>query len=173
MEQQRFYGPDLYAFLDRQHKVLAAAAALFRDEHGQFLLLKTWYRDSLVLPGGMFEPGDSPRRAAKREVLEELGLDITLGRLLVVDHRSASIDTPESLQFIFDGGLWMAAQQEAMVLQAEEIVSAHWVSPAEIPTLVDPGSSGHRILQAIEASADGSTRYLEDGFLGDQATAHW
>ena len=39
------------------------------------------------LPGGRLEPGESPRRAALREVREETGLRPRLGRLLGVYRR--------------------------------------------------------------------------------------
>lgn len=163
MDQQRLSGEALYAFLDSQHKLLATAAAVFRDDAERFLLLKTWYRDSLVLPGGLLEPGDSPRRAAAREVREEIGLDVPIGRLLVVDYRSPSVDAPACLHFIFDGGRLGPQQRESIVLQPDEIVEARWVSSAEMGKLVSPGSSARRVLQAVAALADGSTRYVEDG----------
>ena len=37
------------------------------------------------LPGGIVEPFETPRQGAIREVAEELGIDLAVGRLLVVD----------------------------------------------------------------------------------------
>lgn len=36
-----------------------------------------------VFPGGGAEPGELPEEAAAREVLEELGIEVKVGRLLV------------------------------------------------------------------------------------------
>jgi len=62
-----------------------AAGVLFRDAQGRVLLVKPTYKDGWDIPGGYVEPGESPKQAARREVLEELGIEPPIGRLLVVD----------------------------------------------------------------------------------------
>ena len=64
--------------------MFGAAAALFTNPAGQVLLVKPNYRDHWSLPGGILEHGEPPHEGCRREVKEELGLDITPGRLLVV-----------------------------------------------------------------------------------------
>ncbi|WP_169813104.1 NUDIX domain-containing protein [Nocardia jejuensis] len=61
------------------------AGLLFVDELGRVLLVEPTYKDHWELPGGVVEGGESPGAAAVREVREELGLDVPLGQLLVVD----------------------------------------------------------------------------------------
>lgn len=50
----------------------------------------------LILPGGMVEEGESPADAGRREVAEELGLDVDIGNLLVVEHRAPRAHRPSS-----------------------------------------------------------------------------
>lgn len=45
---------------------------LFLDEAGRVLLVVPSYKDSLDIPGGCVEHGETPRGAAVREVREEL-----------------------------------------------------------------------------------------------------
>lgn len=57
---------------------------LFRDEDGRVLLLETTYKEDWELPGGVVEPGETPRAAAEREVAE-VGLVVELGQPLLTD----------------------------------------------------------------------------------------
>jgi ADP-ribose pyrophosphatase YjhB (NUDIX family) len=62
-----------------------AADVLIRDEAGRVLLVDPTYKDGWDLPGGMVEANESPRAAAARELGEELGLTVPLGRVLAIE----------------------------------------------------------------------------------------
>jgi len=64
--------------------MFGAAAALFTDPAGRVLLVKPNYRDHWSLAGGILDHGEPPHVGCRREVAEELGLDIEPGPLLVV-----------------------------------------------------------------------------------------
>ena len=66
-------------------KPRVAAGALFFDEQDNVLLVKPTYKDGWDIPGGYVEPGETPIEACQREVKEELGLELPVRRLLVVD----------------------------------------------------------------------------------------
>jgi 8-oxo-dGTP pyrophosphatase MutT (NUDIX family) len=48
---------------------------------GKFCLLKN-ERDEWELPGGRLEAGENPQAACKRELAEELGLDVSIAHIL-------------------------------------------------------------------------------------------
>ncbi|MEV8099878.1 NUDIX hydrolase [Kitasatospora sp. NPDC085879] len=64
---------------------MTAATVLVRDGEGRVLVLEPTYKQHLELVGGMVEAGESPVEPGARELAEELGLHLPVGRLLVVD----------------------------------------------------------------------------------------
>jgi ADP-ribose pyrophosphatase YjhB (NUDIX family) len=59
-----------------------AAGALIRDQTGRICLVDPTYKDFWQLPGGTVEADESPSAGCRREVREELGLEIDLGPML-------------------------------------------------------------------------------------------
>lgn len=73
----------------RQSRKRVSADAIIRDHQGRILLVDPQYKPDWDTPGGMVEANESPRDAVHRELNEELGLDLQVGALLVVDWVSA------------------------------------------------------------------------------------
>ncbi|MGO2313444.1 NUDIX domain-containing protein [Brachybacterium tyrofermentans] len=104
--------------------VISSGAVILRDEDGRFVVEKPNYRDHWLLPGGGVDPGEDPRRCAQREVSEELGLDVEVGRVLAIDWMPSSAvrSAPMGVHFVFDAGVIPRAQLEATVVpQVEEL----------------------------------------------------
>ncbi|GGU85859.1 DNA mismatch repair protein MutT [Streptomyces filipinensis] len=156
--------PDFATYIASLPRVLAGAAVLFRDAEGRVLLVEPNYREGWALPGGTIESddGETPRQGARRETLEEIGLDLQLGRLLAVDwvHGEAR---PPLVAYLYDGGVLTDADLKAIRLQEEELLSWRLVPREEITTHL-PGAVGRRVLTALDVLADGSgTAELENG----------
>ncbi|MEE1753893.1 NUDIX hydrolase [Streptomyces sp. SP18CS02] len=132
-------------------RVLAAAAALFRDSEGRVLLVEPNYREGWALPGGTIESdsGETPRQAARRETLEEIGLDVEPGPLLAVDW-SLRADRPPIAAWVYDGGVLTGEQFRAIRLQEDELISWKLVEREELSTYL-PGQLGPRVRAALDA----------------------
>ncbi|KUN03487.1 NUDIX hydrolase [Streptomyces yokosukanensis] len=156
--------PDFAAYIASLPRVLAGAAALFRDGAGRVLLVEPNYREGWALPGGTVESddGETPRQGARRETLEEIGLDRELGRLLTVDWVQGP-GRPPLVAYLYDGGVLEEADLKAIRLQEEELLSWRLVPREEITDHL-PGALGRRVLTALDVLADGSaTTELENG----------
>lgn len=65
------------------------AHVLVTDSAGRVCLLETTFKDDWELPGGIVNVNEPPRAGAVREIQEELGLDVAVGRILVADSAGA------------------------------------------------------------------------------------
>ncbi|MGW1590602.1 NUDIX domain-containing protein [Streptomyces sp. NPDC002386] len=152
------------AYIASLPRVLAAAAALFRDPEGRVLLVEPNYREGWALPGGTVESddGETPRQGARRETLEEIGLDRELGQLLAVDW-VAGTGRPPLVAYLYDGGVLTGAEFDAIRLQEEELLSWRLVPREDLPNHL-PGALGRRVLAALDVLAEGAgTAELENG----------
>ncbi|MFE2039726.1 NUDIX domain-containing protein [Streptomyces sp. NPDC059477] len=156
--------PDFATYIAGLPRVLAGAAALFRDAEGRVLLVEPNYREGWTLPGGTIESddGETPRQGARRETAEEIGLDRPLGRLLAVDwvHKPG---WPPLVSYLYDGGVLDARDLKAIRLQEEELLSWRLVPREELGTHL-LGTMGPRVLAALDVLAEGAgTAELENG----------
>lgn len=155
---------DYATYIASLPRVLAGAAALFRDRTGRVLVVEPNYREGWALPGGTIESdtGETPRQAARRETAEEIGLDLELGALLAVDW-SHGPDRPPLVAYLFDGGVLSDEQFAAIRLQEAELISWKLVEPAELPGYLLAGL-GLRVAAALDALAAGrGPAELENG----------
>ena len=155
-ENQRYYA-GLY-------RVAMSACVLITDEDDRVLLVKPSYRDWWLLPGGVVDEGEKPYACAVREAREEVGLTLQVGRLLVVDQRSAASSHPASTMFVFDGGRLTEDRHAEVRIDGEEIEAWTWATLDEACALTNQSSGArHRFRAAWEARAAGGAVYLEDG----------
>ncbi|MDN0201315.1 NUDIX hydrolase [Streptomyces sp. S.PNR 29] len=155
---------DFATYIAGLPRVLAGAAALFRDDEGRVLLVEPNYREGWALPGGTIESddGETPRQGARRETAEEIGLDRPLGRLLAVDWVHGT-GRPPLVAYLYDGGVLSGEEFKAIRLQEEELLSWRLVPREELAEYL-PGALGRRVLAALDVLAEGAgTAELENG----------
>ncbi|GAB2687169.1 NUDIX hydrolase [Saccharopolyspora gloriosae] len=144
----------------RQARKRVAADVLVRDRHDHVLLVDPSYKDFWDLPGGMAEANESPRRAAVREVNEELGLDLSVGRPLLIDWVRPHGPWDDQLLFIFDGGRLHPDSVEALRISDPEITRFRFVPAVQARTLLRPDMYD-RLRRAQHALHSDRTSYVE------------
>ena len=85
------------------------------------------------VPGGKIEPGESPEVALKREIQEELGVDITIENLLCTteyDYPSFHLTMHCYWCSITSGEIELREHKSARWLTAETLDSVEWL-PAD------------------------------------------
>jgi 8-oxo-dGTP pyrophosphatase MutT (NUDIX family) len=108
------------------------------------------------------EAGESPRAAARREVREELAIDVTIGSLLVIDWISAVPPRTDGLMLVYDGGTVDTSDEAAIKLAAGELNAYGFVDLDGAAGLVSERLE-RRIRVALRAKRMGRAIELEDG----------
>lgn len=145
---------ELRAFIATLPTRRLAAGALIRNERGEMLLVKPNYKDGWILPGGTVESGEAPKPGCEREIVEELGLDLKLGRVLLIFHGLSLGVWGDSTYYMYDGGVIPADTK--ITLQDAELVTYEWVAPENLEGYVRP-SMVERLRECYRALETGET----------------
>ena len=149
----------LNSFLPRKR---AIAQMLIRDEQGRVLLCRLTYKRDWDLPGGVVEVSESPRLAVSREVAEELALDVTARRLLLVDWLPPWGGWDDAVCLVFDGGVLASGVVDDVTLQAREIRGVAFCDPEQVRERC-ADFTARRVESALAAVQDPSVNYSESG----------
>jgi 8-oxo-dGTP diphosphatase len=116
--------------------VLVAAGVLI--EHGRVLLTQrkagTHLEGAWEFPGGKVRPGEDPREALRRELVEELGIDAVAGEIVdVTFHRYEDAGKAVLLLFFDVVRALESAEPRAIDVAAFAWASADELEPARFP----------------------------------------
>jgi 8-oxo-dGTP diphosphatase len=151
-----FVMTDEYRALPRK-RVGAGVVAVDGDH---VLLVKPTYKQLWEVPGGLVEVNESPRAAARREIAEELGLDVSIGQLLVWDWVGPGSLPDDGLMLLFASSTIDVA---AIELAPDELSEWRWVTRAELDHYL-PDFMARRVDVAVTALREGRTIELENGY---------
>lgn len=158
-EPEKEFNPGI---AERFPRKTAAGGALIRNEAGHILFLEPVYKPTLEIPGGVAEHSESPLEACRRELREELGFDLELGDLLVVDWVPAQGVWYDGLMFIFDGGVLTDEQIGQIELDPAEAHTFKFLPLVDAVERLKP-SLARRIASAEKALRRGAPAYAEFG----------
>jgi 8-oxo-dGTP diphosphatase len=107
------------------------AICLIERADGRILLIRQSYRRHWGLPGGLLQRREHPSDAARREILEEVGIDVKL-----VSEPAVVIDaTPKRIDIVFRARPVRDADAGRARPSSVEIVEVGWFAPTEMPDL--------------------------------------
>lgn len=140
-----------------------AAGVLLFDDADRVLLVDPTYKPGWEFPGGIVERGESPARAGRREVAEELGIELSRGlELLVVDWEPPQPPGHGGLRLLFDGGKVPSADIGRLLLPPAELRDWRFVTEDEAAELLPPVRLD-RLRWALRAREQGRPLNLEAG----------
>jgi 8-oxo-dGTP diphosphatase len=140
------------------------AGVLLSDAQGRALIVEPTYKSYWEIPGGSVEADESPHAAAVRELKEELGLPVRVGRLLVTDWVPPRPERTEGLMLVFDAGVLPDESAGQIQLPADELRSWAWCTEQEAGGRLSE-LLARRLGAALRARAAGTSVFLENGFF--------
>jgi 8-oxo-dGTP diphosphatase len=111
---------------------VGAICVVERADGHMLLVRQSYRREGWGFPGGLMRRGEDPADAARRELREELGIDVELDGLPVV-----VIDSPQRrVDAVFSARLSDGSPQPEDTTHSPEISDVRWFPPDALPELL-------------------------------------
>ncbi len=146
-------------WLESLPKRISSGAVLLENAAGELLIIKNNYKACWSLPGGIVDPGETPKQAAIREVSEEIGIMLSADQVEFVSVIDRISDQAQTYQFIFKS--IVPVDESQITLQMDEIDEHTFVSRDQVLT------SDRHYGKALQAWANGLSGYMEQNFGRD------
>lgn len=132
-----------------QTRFTVTAGALIFNDAGEILLLKHRFRagSGWGIPGGFLEPDEQPDEALRRELREEIGLEVTHVELF----SARSFKKPRQVEILFRCRASSNAKLKSLTMEVEH---AEWFSVQKLPAGL-PGDQRLLIERATSYGANG------------------
>lgn len=142
-----------------RHRVGALAVIL--DSAGQVLLVRHALRNSRwALPGGWIRSHEEPSSAARREVREELGLEVSTVATVASESHGARVrrvgGPPSGLTIVV---LCRSQRESPDLHRSEEIIQARWMLPSEAVSRLSPFEAG-ALIEALARIDRGVSNHI-------------
>lgn len=128
---------------------VAGVAAVIRDGEGRVLLARNARTQDWHLPSGYVEWHEDVRDAVRRELEEELGLQVDVGRIVAVH---TNIDSPDRCTV----GIWFAAEVtggQLDIRQPHEVDAAEYFALDNVPQMAY--ANDQRVVDQLRSDAAG------------------
>ena len=112
--------------------VIPCVGAIVADGRGRLLMIKRGHEPGAGLwsiPGGRIEPGETDAEAVAREMIEETGLTVEVGRLV------GRVRRPGLNGAVIDIRDYAATVTGGTLRAGDDAADARWVAPAELASL--------------------------------------
>ncbi|MFN0109972.1 MAG: NUDIX hydrolase [Blastocatellia bacterium] len=119
-----------WGVLLNEARFTATAGVVVTDDAGRVLLLQHRYRPKggWGIPGGFIQSGEQPEEAIRRELREEIGLEVEHLELAFV----RALERYNQIEIIF-----RCSPKTTFQIQGHEISRADWFAPDALPHLSD------------------------------------
>ena len=118
-------------------KTIEVVAAIIRDAEGRYFATQRGYgemKDGWEFPGGKMEPGETPEEALRREIREELQMEIEVENLLTTvewDYPKFHLTMHCYLCHIASGEPVLLEHEAARWLRPDQLDEVDWL-PADV-----------------------------------------